>query len=326
MPRSKTTYKKTKQETPFISKRDTKKDDILLGRGRLRFRNTGNVAYRALIESRLPVYFKASRKGKSLVVLEIIKSIKLYGSRFLKSKGSLWQEADLKIVREKVGHSIRDAVRTNVSFQYQETMRNIFDENSTYQEIFEYVVKNKNLITSEISTEEKKIPFAPIPGKAEAIISEDDVSDSEDTISTVISEEAAGSVRTLEDKEIKEEMPLLAPPLVRVRSSFVNSFVSKLTKEAAELADKHLLENRRAQADNFRIISLASIHDWVEFDTCSKHSDDQWSEHLLSLVSSDDNDECRDGIQGEMFRSDELKQPFPLLLLKDNDEMSCLDA
>lgn len=300
--------KKTKKDSPSIPKRSIKKDDILLGRGRCTFRNPGNVAYRALVESRLPVYFKANRKVKSLVVMEIINSINEHGSRFLKSRGSSWQEADLNIVREKVGHSIRDAVRTNISFQYQETMRNIFDENSKYGEIFEYVMKNNNSIMSEMSKEEKKRALTPILEKPTQKISESIASDSEDTAPSAISEEDDGSVGTVEDNERKDGMPQLkSGHFPMVRSSFVNRFVSTLTKEAAEIADEHLLENRRARADNFRIISLASIHDWVEFDTvefeaCWRHSDDEWSEHLVSLVSCEENSEYRDDLRESVSR------------------------
>lgn len=278
----------TKKDKPFISKRDIKKDDILLGRGRCRFKNPGNIAYRAFIESKLPIYFKGNRKEKSRLVLEIITSIKKHGSRFLKSKGSLWVEVDTNTIREKVGHSIRDAVRLNASFQYQERMRNIFDENSEYQEIVEYVMRNNNSIMTEISDEPKKQQLVSIPVREESpmneSLSENVVSD-EDTVPSVLSDDDGGSI---EDSEIlyEGEMPKLqAGQSSVIRSSFVNNFVSKLNKEAEEIADVHLLENRRAQADNFRIISLASIHDWVEFHSCSKHSDNEWSEHLSFLVS-----------------------------------------
>lgn len=290
----------------IISKRGLKKDDILLGRGRCRFKNPGNIAYRAFIESRLPIYFKGNRKEKSRVVLDIITSIKEHGSRFLKSKGSLWQEADTNIIREKVGHSIRDAVRLNISFPYQERMRNIFDENSEYQEIVEYVMRNNHSIMTEIFNEQKQKNAASIPARERSptplngnlsevasdegtilsVISDaENVVSDEDTVPSVISDDDTGSV---EDNEVlyEYEMPKLKVGQSSViRSSFVSNFVSKLNKEAEEIADVHMIENRRAQADNFRIISLASIHDWVEFHSCLKHSDNEWSEHLSSLVS-----------------------------------------
>mmetsp|Transcript_19683 Transcript_19683/g.29581 ORF Transcript_19683/g.29581 Transcript_19683/m.29581 type:complete len:317 (-) Transcript_19683:39-989(-) len=282
--------KMTRKDKSFISKRDIKKDDILLGRGRCRFKNPGNIAYRAFVESRLPIYFKGNRKEKSRLVLEIITSIKEHGSRFLKSEGSLWLEVDTSTIREKVGHSIRDAVRLNDSFQYQERMRNIFDENSEYHEIVEYVMRNNNSIMTEISDEQRKRHLVSIPVREESTtpinenISENVVSD-EDTAPSVLSDDDSSSI---EDSEMlyEGEMPQLkAGQSSVIRSSFVSNFVSKLNKEAEEIADVHLLENRRALADNFRIISLASIHDWVEFHSCSKHSDNEWSDHLSSLVS-----------------------------------------
>jgi hypothetical protein len=70
------------------------------------------------------------------------------------------------------------------------------------------------------------------------------------------------------------------------RASFVKDFLFRLNEETERLAQQESLESLRDNADNFRLGSIASIRDWIDVETaCSEPSDDEWSEHLVSLAS-----------------------------------------
>jgi hypothetical protein len=98
-----------------VPKEEIKRHDVLLGRSQLSARHTGNIAFRALIDSRLRLYSEATTKSsKTHIVVMVTNCVYESGGRFLfledQSLG-LWAEVDRRYAREKVGNSLRDGVK-----------------------------------------------------------------------------------------------------------------------------------------------------------------------------------------------------------------------
>jgi hypothetical protein len=299
-PISKIKNKSTCGSMSVIQLKDVKKHDVLLGRGKSRFKHPGNIAYRALIDSRLDFYFKGNRTEKGGVVLDIIKEIKGNGGRFLKTKETGWQEVDLRVAREKVGHSIRDTSKSTASFEFQDDVKDIFDENSKFEEIFAYVLDNYTVIVAQISKgESTKKPSSKKTQKEIA-----DNSDEEDTDDVTVSmDDEISSISSAgsdveEDNEMEaEDVPQIPNQIESAfdkcssrrrssaRASFVRDFISKLNEESSRLAYLDTLECQRNNADQFRLITIASIDDWIDLEASSEQSGDEWSVHLESLAS-----------------------------------------
>lgn len=156
--------KKSKSAIPFpmplIPLNQLTKLDILLGRGKERFKQMGNIAYRAFISSRRGWYYSLDRTGKSRMVLEIVDEIQGNGGRFLKnmgnflSQGPVFQEVPLQVAREKVGHSIRDGVKAMHSYPFEVEMNDIFDEQCSFGDIFSYVIGNYETIVKQLRQQE----------------------------------------------------------------------------------------------------------------------------------------------------------------------------
>lgn len=84
--------------------------DIICGRSRLSWSNTGNRRFRGTIALYVNEYSKnTERYERSRVIQEIINLIRDSGGRFLKFKNGSWTELDESLVRHKVGHALRDA-------------------------------------------------------------------------------------------------------------------------------------------------------------------------------------------------------------------------
>lgn len=90
--------------------------DVLLGKSRSCQAHIGNTAYRGLIDSRVQAYqYADSKSSKIHIVVGVTKSIYEAGGRFLISQhgtdDAMWNEVAKDYAREKVGNSLRDAVK-----------------------------------------------------------------------------------------------------------------------------------------------------------------------------------------------------------------------
>ena len=88
--------------------------DIICGRGKLRHEHIGNRRYQMTIEMNVAKYMKAAcRVDKSVVVDNIFDQIKATGPGFVKidHQTGRWVALGDESSREKIGHSIRDAVQ-----------------------------------------------------------------------------------------------------------------------------------------------------------------------------------------------------------------------
>lgn len=91
-------------------------DDVLFGKGRLCDEHHGNQYFQELVAKHRPQYRMAKRKRKTALMYLIVAEIDRKGGRFLKRDrpgstdkgGSSWYVADLRSVREKVSHALRD--------------------------------------------------------------------------------------------------------------------------------------------------------------------------------------------------------------------------
>ena len=84
--------------------------DILCGRDKAAFNNTGNRRFRVTINLNLPRYVQANSKNeKSEMILSLVRFLRNdVGVRFLQKKGKSYFELDEKQSRSKVGRALRD--------------------------------------------------------------------------------------------------------------------------------------------------------------------------------------------------------------------------
>jgi len=85
--------------------------DVLCGRSKLSFNNTGNRRFRVTVALNLERYLKAlTRQGKTNVIISVADQVRQNGGRFLKwnRRTKDWELLDDKRVRGKVGHALRD--------------------------------------------------------------------------------------------------------------------------------------------------------------------------------------------------------------------------
>ena len=87
--------------------------DVLLGRGRPFQSHPGNQRMLQLIGVRRPQYLERDRRGKNEIIMEVIRTVKELGGRFLRRVDyeQYWTEAEETIVYRKVGHAFRSTVR-----------------------------------------------------------------------------------------------------------------------------------------------------------------------------------------------------------------------
>lgn len=286
---------------PLIHDSELRTKDVLLGRGISRFKHPGNIAYRALVDSRLACYLNGDRTVKSGVVSDIIKEIKSNNCRFLqKRKDGEWQEVDLGVAREKVGHSIRDTFKMEGRLGFQDRMIHIFDHTASFGQIFDYITDNYAMIALELSRrgDLTNTSKSMRPGKhpLKCPVAE------EDTVPETISEkDDDSSMSTGSDSDVNESDVLqdevsrhpvqhettatLSLSTTR-RETFVRNYISKLNEEAKHLEQLDNLDYQRDTAVKFFLTSMASIDDWVDLDTaCSERPDDNWSHYMQGLTT-----------------------------------------
>lgn len=83
--------------------------DVLCGRDREAFNNIGNRRFRVTVNLSLDAYVNSkARQDKSLIIINVINTVRGNGGRFIKWKDDRWVELTEKQTREKVGHCFRD--------------------------------------------------------------------------------------------------------------------------------------------------------------------------------------------------------------------------
>ena len=82
-------------------------DDVLLGRGSLMMRWSGNKRYQVEVDRNAKRYYDSSgRSLRSKIVLEVMRTVEEWGGRFLDQSepNGPWCIAEFTKVRKKVGH------------------------------------------------------------------------------------------------------------------------------------------------------------------------------------------------------------------------------
>lgn len=93
-------------------------DDILCGRGKVFSKHPGNQTFTASVRASLQAYVDASKRiDKSVVVSAVANRLREAGNRFVKYDKSRkqWYELSVDSAHEKVGHAIRDLLKTLAS-------------------------------------------------------------------------------------------------------------------------------------------------------------------------------------------------------------------
>jgi hypothetical protein len=89
--------------------------DVLLGKSRRSKMHLGNVAFRALVDSRLELYNGNSRRSARIAVcIAVTNAVYAAGGSFFApqdKKCRTWRETNVDVARVKVGHAIRDNVK-----------------------------------------------------------------------------------------------------------------------------------------------------------------------------------------------------------------------
>jgi hypothetical protein len=108
-------------------------NDILLGRGRTSWSHTGNQQYRSFVGKYLKQYTEtSSRSEKTRIVHLIYDEVTMSGGRFLKldTNSNTWYQIGKLVAREKIGHTLRDAVGLRIKLNPNDEDESYFALNS----------------------------------------------------------------------------------------------------------------------------------------------------------------------------------------------------
>ena len=125
--------------------------DVLLGRSTRNRWHIGNVAFRSLVDSRLDLYLrKTKRGGKINICIEVCQAVYDAGGRFFKPQDkacSSWKEVGVDVARARVTHAIRTARakagRLHRSGLGGHRSTKKFHESATFAEIVDYFVREE---------------------------------------------------------------------------------------------------------------------------------------------------------------------------------------
>jgi hypothetical protein len=104
-------------------------DDILLGRNRAFWSRPGNQRFRSFVGKYVKKYIESTdRNEKTKIGHEIYEELSKLGRRFLKfdSSTNMWNQVGKKKAREKIGHTLRDAVGLRARFNLKDENELIF--------------------------------------------------------------------------------------------------------------------------------------------------------------------------------------------------------
>jgi hypothetical protein len=146
-------------ENPVYVKFEHIKDfDCLFGKGKNRM-HIGNVAFRALIRSRVDHYQNAPSRGYRVrIIIDALDSIHEGGGRMLRlhdEAQKIWLVMDRESARDKVGDSIRDIIKTRKRRKIPEAPRNDIVSSLDEKASFAYIM---DLLTSGIDKRLKRRP------------------------------------------------------------------------------------------------------------------------------------------------------------------------
>jgi hypothetical protein len=88
--------------------------DVLVTRSRTAYKHVGNRRFKIIIELNAPTYAMAKTKmDKSLIVASVLNIVQSAGGNFMRKnrKTSVWEVAPVVTSQEKIGHSLRMAVK-----------------------------------------------------------------------------------------------------------------------------------------------------------------------------------------------------------------------
>lgn len=131
--------------------------DVICGRGRSTYQHAGNKLFRKIVEQFLERYSNATSKlGKSQVVSDIVSSVRNYGGDFVKlsKESGTYESVAERIVREKVGQGLRDALHTEYKSSTAAKRRKRDAQKAQYNHVISRIVSqnvNVNAIISSVA-------------------------------------------------------------------------------------------------------------------------------------------------------------------------------
>lgn len=113
------------------------KYDVLCGRGKGSYNRSGNKRFRELVQAHVGDYLNAKTKyDKSSVLNMIVDRVRSKGmARFVAMKDGAWFEISDEQAREKVGHSMREAMSMLEGAEEREEVQKRFD--NKHEELLE---------------------------------------------------------------------------------------------------------------------------------------------------------------------------------------------
>lgn len=140
-------FRQINTSTEYVGIDDTKDGDCLFGKGNKNRLHIGNLAFRALIRSRVDAYDSCDSRGeKSRVVVDTLKNIEDSGGRLLqlqfneKLEQICWVRLDRHLARDIVGDSIRDVLKVRRRARYDDWPKNELDSLITEKTSFTYII------------------------------------------------------------------------------------------------------------------------------------------------------------------------------------------
>lgn len=143
--------------------------DVVCGRGKGSYNKPGNKRFRAIVKDHIPEYVAARTKfDKSTLLQKIIDTIR-EEARFIKQgKDGSWYEISDDAAREKVGHTIREAIAALEAAPGKSKTKKVFDNKqndllSQQKEIFNSMVRKPSIVTGSGNGSSKDRGKTPIP-------------------------------------------------------------------------------------------------------------------------------------------------------------------
>mmetsp|Transcript_20662 Transcript_20662/g.31065 ORF Transcript_20662/g.31065 Transcript_20662/m.31065 type:complete len:172 (-) Transcript_20662:972-1487(-) len=117
---------------------------VLCGRGAKNYNHKGNIRFRQLVESNVPLYIKSSQKMKSSVIDNVIREIQSEDLVFVECNAidSCWSELSRTASRKKVSHRFRDFVRKESQIKLIDRISSTTDDDFEFQTILSQVMEN----------------------------------------------------------------------------------------------------------------------------------------------------------------------------------------
>lgn len=183
----------TKMTTEPVKPAGMTSFDVICGRCSLAFNNVGNRRFRVIIGMHVQRYIDApTRPAKGTVIQSVVELFKeQLGARFVKqSKSGEFVPVSLKIVRQKVGHALRDLAAQRTDTTTTTTSSTSGDIKVEKEKMLPKSARRRTMSLKVIQSSK----VSPLSFPARAVTIGGDVSSSDDTVVTDKSDDSVSIV------------------------------------------------------------------------------------------------------------------------------------